>query len=192
VRLLLDSGYGLQALAADFVVIVIVGANLYLGYRSGLVRRAIALVAVFGAAVSAFTVGNAVSGTLAGGTLYGNAWCFVGIFALVVVMLEILGALYADRISKLIHIAFDRIAGAVAGAIVGVLQIGVLFMVAIAVGSVSPTPANHVPSTHAEAKDAIDNGILSGLIVKLEPGIESLLRPAIPIDLEGHLAEGTG
>ena len=191
-RLLLDTGYGLQALAADFIVIVVVGINAYLGYRSGLVRRAIALVAVYAAALSAFYVGNSISGAVAGGTLYGNAWCFAGVFVLVTVMLEILGALYADKISKIIHIAFDRIAGAVAGVIIGVLQLGVIFWVAIAVGNVVPTSSNHVSTTHADAKNAIENGILGGLVNRLEPGIQSLLRPAIPIDLQDHLSEGIG
>lgn len=189
-RLLLDTGYGLPSLAADFIVVAVIGLNIYMGYRTGLVRRAIALVAVFGAAVSAYNVGNPIAGTIGGGTLYANAWSFVGVFVLVIVMLEILGALYADRLQRIIQIAFDRIAGAVAGAIIGVLEVGVLFLVALAVGNVQPTATNHVPSTHAEAAQAVNTGILSGLIVKLEPGIQNVMRPAIPIDLEGHLSEG--
>ena len=78
-----------------------IGLNVYLGYRSGLIRRAIALVAVFGAAVSAYNVGNPIAGAVGGGTLYANAWSFTGVFVLVIVMLEILGALYADRLERI-------------------------------------------------------------------------------------------
>jgi uncharacterized membrane protein required for colicin V production len=190
VRLLLDTGYSLPSLAADFLVVLVIGLNVYLGYRSGLIRRAIALVAVFGAAVSAYNVGNPIAGAVGGGTLYANAWSFTGVFVLVIVMLEILGALYADRLERIITIAFDRVAGAIAGVIIGGLEVGVLFMVALATGQVQPTASNHVPSSHAQAADAVRSGALSGLIVKLEPGIESVMRPAIPIDLAGHLSEG--
>lgn len=189
-RLVLDTGYGLPALSFDFLVLAVVGANVYLGYRQGLVRRAIGLAAVFGASAAAFQVGNSIAGIFEQGSLYTNAWTFVGVFVLVVVMIEILGALYADKLNSLIHVAFDRVAGAVAGVLVGILEAAILVQVALAVSLVPVTSHNGVPTTHTQAAEAAKSGIVSNLLVRLEPGISSLMRPSLPIDLAGHLAEG--
>jgi uncharacterized membrane protein required for colicin V production len=181
--------YGIAEAAADLLLLIIVGVNCYLGWRYGLVRRAIALAAVFAGVVAATYIGNPVASLVRPSDLYVNAWSFIGVFALVVLMIEILAALYGDGIDKLVTVAFDRISGLSAGLAVGVVQAGVIFLVAQAVGSVPPSAPVLVPPSHTEAAVAVDHGVLSQLVVKLEPGIQSLLSPVLPASLEGRLTE---
>jgi len=51
-------GYGLNEALADLILVLIVGVNCYLGWRHGLVRRAIACVAVYGGTLAAYYVGD--------------------------------------------------------------------------------------------------------------------------------------
>jgi uncharacterized membrane protein required for colicin V production len=182
-------GYGLNEAAADFLLLAVVGANCYMGWHYGLVRRAIAFAAIFGATASATYVGNPLASAIKPGDLYANAWAFVGIFAVVVVMIEILAALYAEQLQKLVTVVFDRVTGFLAGAVVGVLQAGVLFLVAQAVATVPPSAPVTVSTTHADAAAAVDHGLLTQFVVKIEPGIQTLLSPALPSSLEGRFAE---
>jgi uncharacterized membrane protein required for colicin V production len=182
-------GYGIDEAAADFVLLLVVGVNCLLGWRFGLVRRAIAFCAIFAGVVSATYVGNPLAAMLRPGDLYANAWSFIGVFVVVVVMIEILAALYGEQLQKLVTVVFDRVSGLLAGGVVGVLQAGVLFLVAQAVAAVPPSAPVAVPTTHTEAAVAVDHGLLTQLVVKIEPGIQALLGPALPGSLESRLSE---
>lgn len=183
--------YGLDEAAADFLLIVIVGINCYMGWRFGLVRRAISFMAVFAGAVSAYYVGNPLAALVKPGDLIANAWAFVGVFTVAVLMIEILAWLYSEQISKVITVIFDRVSGLAAGVVVGVLEAGVLFLVAQAVADTPPS-ASDVPSdSRTAAATAVDHGLLTQLVVKLEPGIQSLLSPALPGRLQDRLADSS-
>ena len=185
------TGYGLDEAAADLVLILIVGVNCYVGWRFGLVRRAIAVVAVFAGALAATYIGNPVATLVRPDDLYANAWCFVGIFAIVLVMIEILAALYGEQLKGMVTLVFDRVTGLLAGAAVGLLEAGVLFLVAQAVADVPATAAIPVPSGHQQVAVAVDHGLLTQLVVRIEPGIQALLGPALPGSLSGRFAEPT-
>jgi uncharacterized membrane protein required for colicin V production len=183
--------YGLNEAAADFTLIVVVAVNCFMGWRFGLVRRAIAFVAVFGGTVAATYIGNPLASVIRSGSLYTNAWSFVAVFVIVVVMIEILAALYGEQLQKVDAVVFDRFTGVVAGVIVGVLEVGVLCLVAQAVANVQPTTTTSVPPTHTEAATAVDNGLLTQFVVRLEPGIQTLLSPVLPSNLSNQLDQGT-
>ena len=181
-------GYGLNEATADFVLLVVVAANCYLGWRYGLVRRAVAVAAVYGGTIAAWFVGDPLASALGSSSLMGNAWAFVAVFAIVVVMIEILAGLYSDLIRRLVVVMFDRVTGFLAGLLVAVLELGVLFLVAQAVADAPapPTPSG-TPATQTTVADAVDHGILTQVVVDLEPGLQRLLSPAIPGKLETRL-----
>lgn len=183
--------YGLNEAAADFTLLLVVAINCYMGWHFGLVRRAIAFVAIFAGTVSATYVANPLAKLIRSGNLYTNAWSFVAVFVVVVVLIEILAALYGEQLQRVVTVAFDHITGFFAGAIVGILEVGVACLVAQAVANVQPTPSFPVPATHTEAATAVDHGLLTQLVVKLEPGIQNLLSPVLPSNLAGQLAQGT-
>lgn len=185
------TGYGLDEAAADLVLILIIGVNCYVGWRFGLVRRAIAVVAVFAGALAATYIGNPVASLVKPDDLYANAWCFLGIFAVVLVMIEILAALYGDQLKGMVTLVFDRVSGLLAGAAVGILEAGVLFLVAQAVADVPTTAVIPVPAGYQQAAVAVDHGLLTQLVVRIEPGIQALLGPALPTSLPGRLTQPT-
>jgi uncharacterized membrane protein required for colicin V production len=180
-------GYGLNEALADFVLVLIVGVNCFLGWRYGLVRRAIACVAIYGGALAAYYVGDPLASTLGDANLMGNAWSFAAVFGVAVLMIEILAALYSDLINRTMTVMFDRLAGFAAGLIVGVLEFGVLILVVQAVADAPPSTSDISSATRATAAVAVDHGVLTQLVVDLEPGIQRLLSPALPGNIENRL-----
>jgi uncharacterized membrane protein required for colicin V production len=180
-------GYGLNEALADLILILIVGVNCFLGWRYGLVRRAIACVAVYAATLAGYYVGDPLAGTLGDANLTGNAWAFIAVFGVGVLMIEILAALYSDLIKRTITVMFDRVAGFAAGLVVGVLELGVILIVIQAVADAPPSTANVSSAVRTTPAIAVDHGVLTQVIVDLEPGIQRLLSPAIPSNIEGRL-----
>jgi uncharacterized membrane protein required for colicin V production len=183
--------YGLNEASADFILLLVVAINCYMGWHFGLVRRAIAFVAIFAGTVAATYIANPVAKMIRPGNLYTNAWTYVGVFVVVVVLIEILAALYGEQLQKVVTVAFDKVAGILAGVIVGILEFGVMCLVAQAVANVQPTASLPVPATHTEAATAVDHGLLTQVVVKLEPGIQNLLNPVLPSNLSNQLAQGS-
>ena len=179
--------YGLNEATADFVLLIVVGVNCWLGWRYGLVRRAIAFAAVYGATVSAYYVGNPLATTIGSGGLVANAWAFVAVFGVAMLMIEVLAALYSDTIQKAVVIVFDRVTGVVAGLLVGILELGVLLLVAQAVAGAPPSASTASTVDRTTVVVAVDNGILTQVVVRLEPGLQTLLGPAIPGNLQNRL-----
>ena len=180
-------GYGLNEALADLILVLIVGVNCYLGWRHGLVRRAIACVAVYGGILAAYYVGDPLAGTLGNSNLTGNAWAFVGVFGVGVLMIEILAALYSDLIKKTITVMFDRVTGLAAGLVVGVLELGVVLLVIQAVADAPPSTANVSSAVRTTPAIAVDHGVLTQVVVDLEPGLQRLLSPAIPGNIQDRL-----
>ena len=180
-------GYGLNEALADLILVLIVGVNCFVGWRCGLVRRAIACAAVYAGILAAYYVGDPLAGTLGYANLTGNAWAFIAVFGVAVVMIEILAALYSDLIKRTITVMFDRVAGLAAGLVVGVLELGVVLLVIQAVAGAPPSTANVSSAARATPAIAVDHGVLTQVVVDLEPGIQRLLSPAIPSNIENRL-----
>ena len=182
--------YGLNEATADFFLLIVVGANCWMGWRYGLVRRAIAFAAIFGATLAAYYVGNPLATTVGSGGLIANAWAFVAVFAVALLMIEILAALYSETIQRAVIIVFDRVTGLVAGLLVGFLELGVLLLVAQAVADAPPSTSTTPLATRTTVVVAVDNGVLTQAVVRLEPGMQTLLGPVAPGNLKDHL-DGT-
>jgi len=169
---------------ADALLVVAVAVNAYLGWSHGLIRRLFTALGVFLGVFAATNLGNAVAALVHSHNLDANAWSFVAIFAFVVIVIEVLGALMNDRLQKIVVAAFDRIGGVLVGAVVGVAEVLILFLVAIA-ASGTPSP------THATMSQDINAATLSGQAVRLEPQVRTLFGPALPPNLTAHLSQNT-
>ncbi len=167
---------------ADALLVIAVAVNAYLGWSHGLVRRLFSAVGVFLAVFAATNLGNAVAAVIHAHNLDANAWSFVAIFVFVVIVVEVLGALMDERLQKIVVAAFDRIGGVLVGAVVGVAEVLILFLVAIAVsGSAS--------ATHTTMSQDIHAATLSGQAVRLEPQMRVLFGPVLPGNLTSHLQQ---
>jgi len=175
---------------ADIVLLILVGINVYLGYRHGVVRRLFAFAGLFLGCLAATYAGNGLAALVDPHSLYANAWFFVGVVALVVVMAEIMGYLFDERLSRIVVLIFDRVAGGVAGAALGFFEASVAFLVALAVAAVPAANAT-VPPDRGNAGNAIKSAMLSGLAVRAENGVQTVFSPVLPSNLPSHLADGT-
>src|ERR1700726_1929240 len=161
---------------ADALLVVAVGVNAYLGWSHGMIRRIFSAVGVFVAVFAAANLGNAVASLVHAHDAQANAWSFVSIFLFVIIVFEVLGALLNERLEKIAVAAFDRFGGVLVGAVVGVAEVLILFLVAI---SVNATP----PSTMSQD---IHAATLSGQVVRLEPQVRTLFGPVLPSNLSDH------
>ncbi len=167
---------------ADALLVVAVAVNVYLGWSHGLIRRVFTAVGVFLACFAASNLGNAIAALIHAHNADANAWAFVAIFVFVIVVFEVLGALLNERLEKIVVAAFDRIAGVLVGAVVGVAEVLILFLVAISVSGPSSTP-------HTSMSQDIHAATLSGAVVRLEPQVTTLFAPALPSNLSSHFAQ---
>jgi uncharacterized membrane protein required for colicin V production len=183
-------------LTIDIAAVVIIFFNCVVGWRYGIVGRMIAFAGLYAGVAGTSFLGNGIAHYFHGrGTptdLYAAGWTFVIVLLVIITLVEILGALYNDRVRAITSLAFDRSAGVIAGAVVGFLEIAVICLVALSVGQTQPGPGQQdLPSDRGKVASAVDDGLIGGRIASVEPGIKDLFKPALPTDLSGHLAELT-
>jgi hypothetical protein len=178
-------------LAYDVLILLIIVINVAAGIRQGLIRRSISLAGVFGGAAAATWVGNSAVNLVSHNGLFQNAWSFLTIFLLVTVMIEILSVLYRDQIEQTTTLMFDRTAGALMGLAVGVLQVSLLIVLALAVGDAQPGPGRDVPANHTGMAADIRTATLGSLFVQADSGLRSVFTPVLPQDFPDHLAQSS-
>jgi uncharacterized membrane protein YfcA len=181
----------LPQLGADALLVVLIVVNAFLGWRTGTLRRALSVVGLYAAFLGAYYTGNAFASIFRKGDIFANAWAFVAVLVVVVIIFELVGRALADRIERIAVIVFDRLAGILLGALVGFLQAIVLFMVALALGAASPGPANSIPPSRDSAANAVRSAALSGHAIGVEPAVRAAFAPLITTDLTTHLSDGT-
>ena len=175
---------------ADAVIVLLVAANVFLGWRYGLLRRIFGFAGVYIGCLAATNVGNAVAAALHPGNVFVNAWCFIGVLAVVVIMFEVLGFLFNDRIQRIAVIMFDRLAGVLSGVAVGLAEALILYLVAYAVAN-APSASPGATHDRAAPADAIQSATIASQAVRITPELHTVFAPVLPSDLAGHLAEGT-
>jgi uncharacterized membrane protein required for colicin V production len=186
----------MNALYIDLIAVALIVINLLLGWKFGIIGRALSLGGLYGGVAAATAMSDRLLRFFGGGgaanDLYASAWTYVGVVFGVVAMVEILGALYRDRVEKVISLMFDRTSGVVAGLVVGVLQAAIVVMVVLAVGDATTTaPAQRLPATHADSANAVRNSLFGSHIAGLDPAVKAFFGPALPSSLSGYLADTT-
>jgi uncharacterized membrane protein required for colicin V production len=181
----------LQQFSADAILVVLIIINAILGWRSGTMRRVVGFAGVYAGALAAYYTGNYFASLVRKGDIFANAWSFVVVSAVVVIVFEVIGAVFAERLALLATFTFDRIAGALIGAAVGFFQASVLFMVALAVGAAPSSPANTIPPLRDLPATAIRNAPLSGQAIRAQPVLHTIFGPVFSQDLTTHLEEST-
>jgi hypothetical protein len=179
----------LPQFTADVLLVILIIANAVLGWRTGTLRRVFSFGGLFAAAFAAYYMGNGVAGAFRKGDVLANAWGFLAVLVVVVILFEVLGRVFAERLDHLATMTFDRVGGMILGATLGFFQATVLFMVALGVGTAAPA-AGIVPS-HGAATNAVRTATLAGQAVRVEPGIRTIFSPVMPADLRTHFQDGT-
>jgi uncharacterized membrane protein required for colicin V production len=181
--------------AVDIGIVLLFVVNIILGLRYGVVVRAFALAGLYGGVALATFAGNALErffhGTGTDGDLYANAATYLATVFTVVLMMEILGFLYRDRVRSVISLAFDRVSGAVLGGFVAFVEVAVVVLVMLAVGHSTSSGLETLPNDRAKASNAVADAYLGGHVAGAQTFMDNLLGRALPSDLGAHLAEAT-
>lgn len=178
----------------DMAGVALIGGNVCLGLRYGLMRRLLGLAGLYaGIAVAAFA-GNAVAGWFYSSgqplSLYADAWAFILITAVVTIAIEVLGALYDDKLRSVISLMFDRSTAAATGVLVGFCQIAVICIVGLNVGSAQqPNQLSPLPNDRASVADSVKSSIIGGRVNSILPQLNRVFQPVMPDDLAAHLAD---
>ena len=179
----------------DVGAVLLLLGNIALGVRFGVVGRVVALAGVYCAVAAATFAGNGVARIVAGKNspddLYHAGWSFFVVFAVVVAMFEIIGALYRDKISAVISLVFERAAGAVLGVGVAFLEFAVVCMVLVAVGNAVAGTGESVPSDIGKASAAVHDSWLGNATNRANDQVHSFFSSVLPSDLASHLTEAT-
>jgi uncharacterized membrane protein required for colicin V production len=179
----------------DVGAIVLIALNVFLGWRYGLIRRGIAFAGLYGGVALATFAGDAISNFFRGkgkpDDLYALATTYAMCIFVVTLGLEVLGALYGDKVRDVISLFFDRVAGAVAGAFVGFLEIALICLVMLAVGDATQGNGQQLPHDHAKASGAVRDAILGSRIAGSESLVKDIFAAALPSDLSSKLADAT-
>jgi hypothetical protein len=178
-------------LGADALLVVLIILNAILGWRTGTLRRVLSFAGLYIAFLAAYYTGNGVASIFRKGDIYANAWAFVAILVVVVLLFEVLGAVFADRIKNVAVVAFDRVAAIFIGGALGFFQVLVLFLVALSVGAARPGPGSTVPVNRDAAANAVRGATLSSHAIGAEPLVREAVAPLVTSDLTTHLEDGT-
>ena len=181
----------LPQISADALLVVLVILNAVLGWRTGTLRRVLSIAGLYVAFLAAYYMGNGVAAIFHKGDIYANAWAFVAILVVVVVLFEVLGAVFASRIKSMAVVAFDRTAAIFVGGALGFFQALVLFLVALSVGAAHAGPGSTVPASRDGAANAVRGSALSSHAIGAEPLVRDAVSPLVTSDLTTHLEDGT-
>jgi colicin V production protein len=176
--------------SADALLVVLIVVNAVLGWRTGTLRRAFSLVGLYAAFLAAYYTGNSFASIFRKGDLFVDAWAFVAVLVVVVIIFEVVGRVLGDRIQRIAVVTFDRVAGMLLGAALGFFQAAVLFMVALAVGAATPGPGNTIPGSRDIPAKAVREAALAGHAIGVEPALRAAFAPLISTDLTTHLENG--
>ncbi|MHB8572332.1 MAG: CvpA family protein [Candidatus Dormibacteria bacterium] len=118
----------------DLGLVVLVAVDILLGYRTGFVRRILALAGTFIGVVVASGFGPALARQFASQTsvvdpVLSGLLIFLGLVALVVLAIEILAWMYAPAIRFLSVVAYDRAIGVATALAVALIQVGLVLAV---------------------------------------------------------------
>ncbi len=181
----------LPQVGADALLVVLMVVNAIVGWRTGTLRRLLSLAGLYVAFLAAYYTGNGFASMFRKGDIFANTWAFVAVLVVVVLVFEVLGHLFADRIKTVAVVAFDRVAAIFVGAAVGFFEALVLFLVALSLGAATPGPGNTVPASRDAAANAVRGAALASHAVGAEAVVRDAFAPLVTSDLTTHLEDGT-
>jgi hypothetical protein len=177
----------------DVVGLLFIAVNIALGVRYGLLRRVFAFGGLFAGIGLATAIGNPIARFFHGGgspsALYADAWSFIAIALFVTAAVELLGALYNDRITSVASLMFDRTTAVAAGAVLGVLEIAICCVTGLAVGRAPTSQLAPAPSDRTSVSDSVRSSIIGGRVNTIEGAVTGLFAPVLTRNIPDHLAE---
>lgn len=178
----------------DLIIVVILLANVGLGWAFGLVRRIVAFAGLF-AGVGAATLTSAglapgFANTLGITTmLWGQVVTYTIIVVFGIVLFEVLGAVYQRYMDALVAPAFDRITGMLAGAVVGAFEITITLIIGVGLVN-TPLPNGYAyPPAFITAQQWFHGSLLAPHFYGLEPLTRTIFSLVLPTSISSYFTQ---
>ena len=178
----------------DLAIFLILAGNMLLGFWFGVMRRALVFAGLF-AGVGAATLTSAqASGSVAStfnidSALWAHVLTYAGIVVFAIVLFEILGAAYERWISALISPLFDRMAGVLAGAILGAVEVTLLLILGVGLVNASLPPGYASPPAFGTMQQLFYGSFLAPHFYGLEPLTRSLFAMVLPSNVGPYFTQ---
>jgi uncharacterized membrane protein required for colicin V production len=181
----------------DLVIVLILLANVALGWAFGLLRRVVAFAGLF-AGIGAATLTSANTSQYIA-TTFGIAsllWAHVLTYTLIVTVavlfFEVLGAVYQRYLDMLVAPVFDRLTGTLAGAVVGAFEVTVILIMGVGLAG-SRLPVGYAyPPGFLTIQQWFNNSLLAPHFYGLEPVTRTIFSLVLPSSISSYFTQLLG
>jgi uncharacterized membrane protein required for colicin V production len=175
----------------DVVIVAVLMVNFAVGYLTGFLRRIIAFLGLFVGVGFATIASPKIAAGLIKTTTTDNAlWIHAGFYlacvVVVVVLFEAMGVVYSRLLRQYTSVVLDSISGALAGLILGALQVAVLLIMGVNLLSTHLPSGYPYPSNFGEVQATFQGSVLAKHFYRLEPSAHLLLSPVLPKNLQAY------
>jgi len=178
----------------DLVIVIVLFANIMLGWAFGLIRRVVAFAGLF-AGIGAATLTSANTSQYIATTfgitsaLWAHVVTYTVIVTAAILLFEVLGAVYQRYLDMLVAPVFDRLTGTLAGAVVGAFEITVMLIVGVGlVGSKLPSGYTYPPA-FLTAQNWFNNSLLAPHFYGMEPLTRTIFSLVLPSSIGSYFTQ---
>jgi uncharacterized membrane protein required for colicin V production len=168
----------------DIIIVLYIVVSAFLGFRYGLFRRVIHLAAFYVGLLLAQYLSPGFSVQFGYSTGDHPADAHFGVYILIVVLLvvviEILGALFGDALSFMNALVFDRFFGLLAGIGIATVELAaLLYLFSNLVITPVPSGTGH-PAVVTNIAQQLDEAYLTRLLRAVRPAATFIFLPVLP------------
>ncbi|TMB70438.1 MAG: hypothetical protein E6J51_03520 [Chloroflexi bacterium] len=178
----------------DLIIVIILLANIGLGWAFGLVRRIVAFAGLF-AGVGAATLTSANTSSYIANTfgitsaIWAHVITYTVIVTFAILLFEVLGAVYQRYLDQLIAPAFDRLTGVLTGAVVGALEITVILIIGVGVVNAKLPGGYAAPPAFVTAQEWFNYSLLAPHFYGLEPITRTIFSLVLPSSISSYFTQ---
>lgn len=172
----------------DLLVILLIAVYALLGYRSGLIRRVIGFIGLYGGLYVAGYTGHAALPVFRQGFPFvepadGRIYLFFGAWVLIVVLVEVVATLYNQEVQVSL-VALNHTSGAFVGALTGFIAAVLAWII---LGAASNPLGGSLTATEVHLRGQISGSYLGPKILKPATGaIQATFSPVLPHNLDTY------
>ena len=178
----------------DLIIIIILLANVAMGFWFGLLRRVMAFIGLF-AGLGAATLTSANTSTYVMSTfswtsvLWAHVVTYAAMVAFGVLLFEVLGAVYQRFLDAMIAPLFDRVTGMLAGAVVGALEVTVILIIGVGLVNSSLPSGFAPPPAFITMQDWYGSSLLAGHFYGLQPLTRTIFAMVLPGSVSDYFGQ---
>lgn len=178
----------------DVVIVVLLMVNFAVGYLTGFLRRVIAFLGLFaGVGFATLASPKIASGLIRGSTADNALWVNAGVYLVcvlgVMVLFEAMGIVYSRMLRQYTSVVLDNVSGALAGLILGVMQVAVLLIIGVNLLSTHLPSGYPYPANFGRVQATFQESALAVRFYSLEPTAHLLLSPVLPKNLQAYFTQ---